>query len=307
MATTTTVTKSYNGEFAGEIISPALFKATTIDNGLITIKPNVKYKAILKRLSTGSLLGADGCDFDASSTITLDERELEVKMLKVNLQVCKSDFEDDYLALQMGDSAHNDLPKSFADHLIKEISAKVSNEMEVSIWQGAGGVNSIEGFETLFAADASVIDVVADAAGINDTNVKAELQKVANAIPQEIYTAEDLYIYVASDVARAYISFLGGYGAFGANGFDNKGTQWYDGSLLTFGGVKIAVANGLSAGKMVAARKSNLHFGTSLLSDQQEVKVIDMSPIDGSRNVRFVMRMSAGVQYAFGPEVVYYA
>ena len=307
MATTTTVTKSYNGEFAGEIISPALFKATTIDNGLITIKPNVRYKSILKRLSTGSLLGADGCDFDASSTITLDERELEVKMLKVNLQVCKSDFEDDYLALQMGDSAHNDLPKTFADHLINEISAKVSQEMEVAIWQGNGGANTIEGFESLFAADATVVDVAADVAGIDASNVLVELGKVANAISKDIYTAEDLYIYVASDVARAYIQALGGFAATGANGYDNKGTQWFNGSALSFGGIKVVVANGLSAGKMVATRKSNLHFGTSLLSDQNEVKTIDMSPIDGSRNVRFVMRMSAGVQYAFGPEVVYYA
>jgi len=305
MATTTTITKSYNGEFAGEIISPALFKASTIDNGLITIKPNVKYKAILKRLSTGSLLGQDGCDFDATSTISLDERELEVKMLKVNLQVCKSDFEDDYLALSMNASAHNDIPATFADHLIAEVSKKVSQEMEVAIWQGDGSNNTIEGFESLFTADATVTKIVAEA--ITADNVLVELGKVTNAISKEIYTAEDLYIYVASDVARAYIQALGGFAANGAAGYENKGTQWYNGSALSFGGVKLVVANGLSNGNMVAAAKSNLHFGTSLLSDQNEVKTIDMSPIDGSRNVRFVMRMSAGVQYAFGAEIVFYA
>lgn len=305
MATTTTVTKSYNGEFAGEIISPALFKASTIDNGLVSIKPNVKYKAILKRLSTGSLLGADGCDFDASSTINLDERELEVKMLKVNLQVCKSDFEDDYLALEMGDSAHNDLPKTFADFLIAEVSKKVSKEMEVAIWQGDGSQNTIEGFEAKFAADANVIDVVASA--ITAENVIEEMGKVVNAIPTDIITQDDLMIFVSSSIARAYIQALGGFAATGANGFDNKGTQWYNGQALSFAGIKVVVANGLSQGKMVAATKANLHFGTSLLSDQNEVKTIDMSPIDGSRNVRFVMRMSAGVQYAFGGEIVYYA
>tara|TARA_R110000803_G_scaffold6296_2_gene20419 strand:+ start:2885 stop:3802 length:918 start_codon:yes stop_codon:yes gene_type:complete len=304
MATTNTVTKSYAGEFAGEIISPALFKATTIDNGLITIKPNVKYKTILKRLSTGSLLGADGCDFEAGSSIVLDERELEVKMLKVNLQVCKSDFEDDYLALTQGDSAHNDLPKTFADHLIAEVSKKVSTEMEVAIWQGDGTANTIEGFEAKFLADATVVDVAASA--IDATNVIAELGKVVNAISTEILTADDLYLYVSTSIARAYIQALGGFAATGANGFEAKGTQWYNGQALSFGGVKMVVANGLSQGKMVAATKSNLYFGTSLLSDQNEVKTIDMSPIDGSRNVRFVMRMSAGVQYSFGAEVVYY-
>ena len=304
MATTNTVTKSYAGEFAGEIISPALFKATTIDNGLITIKPNVKYKTILKRLSTGSLLGADGCDFEADSSIVLDERELEVKMLKVNLQVCKSDYEDDYLALEQGDSAHNDLPKTFADHLIMEVSKKVSKEMEVAIWQGDGTANTIEGFEAKFLADATVVDVAASA--IDATNVIAEMGKVVNAISTDVLTADDLHIYVSTSIARAYIQALGGFAASGANGFDAKGTQWYSGQALSFGGIKVVVANGLSQTKMVAATKANLYFGTSLLSDQNEVKTIDMSPIDGSRNVRFVMRMSAGVQYSFGAEIVYY-
>ena len=304
MATTNTVTKSYAGEFAGEIISPALFKATTIDNGLITIKPNVKYKTILKRLSTVSLLGADGCDFEADSSIVLDERELEVKMLKVNLQVCKSDYEDDYLALEQGDSAHNDLPKTFADHLIMEVSKKVSKEMEVAIWQGDGTANTIEGFEAKFLADATVVDVAASA--IDATNVIAEMGKVVNAISTDVLTADDLHIYVSTSIARAYIQALGGFAASGANGFDAKGTQWYSGQALSFGGIKVVVANGLSQTKMVAATKANLYFGTSLLSDQNEVKTIDMSPIDGSRNVRFVMRMSAGVQYSFGAEIVYY-
>jgi hypothetical protein len=58
---------------------------------------------------------------------------------------------------------------------------------------------------------------------------------------------------------------------------------------------------------MVAAEKSNLFFGTGLLSDQNEVKVIDMADIDGSQNVRVVMRFTAGVQYGIGSEIVLYS
>mgnify|MGYP003643779009 CR=1 FL=1 len=309
MATTNTVTTSYNGQYAGEIISKALLTATTIDNGLITLKPNVKYKAILKRIVTGSLLSADGCDFDASSSVDFDERELEVKQLKVNLQICKSDFEDDYLALQMGDSSHNNIPSSFAQYLIEDVQKRIAQEMEIAIWQGDDGVNTIEGFEAKFAADATVIDVAADVAGISADNVVEELGKVVDAIPTNLITSPDLHIYVASNVARAYVRALGGFGAagLGAAGTDSKGNQWFNGQALSFDGIKIVVANGLSTGKMVAALKSNLYFGTSLMADHNEVKTIDMSPIDGSRNVRFVMRMSAGVQYGFGAEVVYYA
>ena len=74
-----------------------------------------------------------------------------------------------------------------------------------------------------------------------------------------------------------------------------------------FDGVKIAVANGLADNTMVAAEKSNLFFGTGLLNDQNEVKVIDMADIDGSQNVRVVMRYTAAVQYGLGSEIVLYS
>jgi hypothetical protein len=67
------------------------------------------------------------------------------------------------------------------------------------------------------------------------------------------------------------------------------------------------VQNGLADNTMVAAEKSNLFFGTGLLSDNQEVKVIDMADIDGSQNVRVVMRFTAGVQYGIGSDIVLYS
>ena len=41
MATTTSITSTYAGEFAGKYISAALLSGSTIENGLITVKPNV--------------------------------------------------------------------------------------------------------------------------------------------------------------------------------------------------------------------------------------------------------------------------
>ncbi len=76
---------------------------------------------------------------------------------------------------------------------------------------------------------------------------------------------------------------------------------------LSFDGVKLFVANGLGDNKAVAAQKSNLFFGTGLLSDHNEVKVIDMADLDGSQNVRVVMRFTSGVQYGIGSEIVLYS
>ena len=87
----------------------------------------------------------------------------------------------------------------------------------------------------------------------------------------------------------------------------NEGTQWYNGGELSFDGVRIFVANGLADNTAMAAEKSNLYFGTGLLSDHNEVKVIDMADIDGSQNVRLVMRFTAGVQYGIGADIVLYS
>jgi hypothetical protein len=57
---------------------------------------------------------------------------------------------------------------------------------------------------------------------------------------------------------------------------------------------------------MMAAQKSNLYFGTGLLADHNEVKVIDMADLDGSQNVRIVMRFTAGVNYGIGSDIVLY-
>jgi len=116
-----------------------------------------------------------------------------------------------------------------------------------------------------------------------------------------------MYIYVSQNIARAYVRALGGFGAsgLGANGVNAQGTQWWNNGSLNFDGVKLFVANGLADNVAVAAEKSNLYFGTGLLSDHNEVKVIDMADLDGSQNVRVIMRFTSGVQYGIGGDIVY--
>tara|TARA_R110000803_G_scaffold65986_1_gene127278 strand:+ start:180 stop:1106 length:927 start_codon:yes stop_codon:yes gene_type:complete len=308
MATTTSITTSYAGESAGEYISAGLLSGATLDSGLISIKPNIKFKEIIKKVATDGLVKNAGCDFDPTSTLTLTERIIEPKSLQVNLQLCKSDFRNDWDAVSMGYSAHDSLPPSFADFLLSHVAAKVAQKTEQDIWNGAAATNgSFAGFKELMLADADVVDVGAGAA-VTAANVVEKIGIVVDSLLPTLYTSEDLFIYVSQNVARAYVRALGGFQAtIGAAGTDNKGTQWYNGGGLSFDGVKIAVANGLPDNTMVGAEKSNLYFGTGLLNDAQEVKVLDMADIDGSQNVRVVMRYTAAVQYGLGSEIVLYS
>jgi len=137
MATTTSITTSYAGEFAGEYISAGLLSGATLDSGLISIKPNIKFKEVIKKVATDGLVKNAGCDFDPTSTLTLTERIIEPKSLQVNLQLCKADFRNDWDAVSMGYSAHDSLPPSFADFLLSHVAAKVAQKTEQTIWTGA--------------------------------------------------------------------------------------------------------------------------------------------------------------------------
>jgi len=308
MATTTSITTSYAGEFAGKYISAALLSGETLNNGGVEIKPNVKFKEVIKKVSTDAILKDATCGFEPTSTLTLTERILQPEEFQVNLELCKKDFRSDWEAIQMGYSTFDQLPPSFADFLIGHVSAKVAQKIETNIW---GGVDTnpgeFDGLTVLMAADGDVNDAVTTETSFTAANIVTELGKLVDAIPNSVLYQDDLHIYVPNNVYQLYLRALGGFqsGGVGANGYENKGNNQAIGSLM-FDGIKIFRAPGMPADHMVAAQKSNLFFGTGLLSDLNEVKVIDMGDLDGSQNVRVVMRATAGVQYGIGSDVALY-
>jgi hypothetical protein len=313
LATTVTINSSFAGDFAGKYISASLLSASTIDDGGVTVMPNIKYKQVIQKIETGSLIADGTCDFTANSSVTLSEVVLTPEEFAVQLQLCKSDFLNTWQSYQMGFSAFNNngLPTSFADYLIGYVASKIAAENEVNIWTGnLGGAQAGEydGYETLAAADATVIDVPTPVA-LTSANIIDKLQAVVDLIPNTLYGKEDLKLYISNKAAKLYVRALGGFSvaATANSGTDAKGTQWYSNGSLTFGGIPVFVARGMSDDTMIAAETSNLFFGTGLLSDYNEVRTIDMTPIDGSQNVRVIMRFTAAAAIGVGADVVYYA
>jgi len=310
MPNPTITSSSYAGEFAGKYLGAALLSASTLDAGAVTILPNIKYKAAMKVGVMSNLVRSADCDFDSTTSgLTLTEKVLTPTELQVNLQICKKELHADWEAAQMGFSAFDELPPLFSDYVISRVAAEVANATETSIWSGAAGEGSFDGFLQVGLADGDVNDITAQA--ITSSNVIAQMgavvdSAVANA--PAVLGKEDLTLYVSTNVAQAYIRALGGFASnIGAAGTDNKGTQWYNGGALSFEGINIFVAKGFGSNKMLLTPKSNLFFGTGLLDDRNEVKVIDMADIDGSQNVRVVMRYTAGVQIGIGNDIVLYS
>jgi len=304
---------TYAGEFAGQYIAAALLSAKTLDNKYVEIHPNVKYKEVIQKLDVSGIVQDASCDFVTSGSVALSERILEPKELQVNLELCKQEFVDSWMAMQLGFSAFDTIPASFNDYLISYVGGKVAEVTEQNIWAGTNVNGQFAGFQTLLSAS-----VAAGGAGavlpaksgsviisgsVTSANVISIFNSVVDTIPDTVYGKEDLLLYVGTGVAKAYQTALGG-GAVGANGYNNQltvGEKPYN-----FNGIDIVMCPGMSANKIVAAQKSNLFFGTGLLSDYNEVKVLDMSNIDGSQNYRIVMRFTSGVQFGIGQDIVYY-
>ncbi len=313
LATATNITTTYAGQFSGTYIAAALLSASTIDDGGLTIKSNISFKEVLKKLSTDALVKTATCDFDPTSTITLTERIIEPKNLQVNLNLCSNDFLSDWESQQMGFGLATTLPPTFSDFLIAHVAAEVAQSTEENIWRGdtaAASVNSFDGFEKLIAAAVAAVEIPAAQAiagvALTSLNIIEEMSKVVAAIPNTLYGKEDLFVYVSSKAAKLYVQALGGFATgMTNNGVNNMGTTWFNNGSLMINGVKVFVSPGLSDDKMYAAQRSNLYFGCGLMNSQNEVKVLDMRDLDGSSNIRMVMRFSAAVQFGTNDIVSY--
>jgi hypothetical protein len=286
-------------------IAASLLSAKTLDNKYITIMPNVKYKSVIQKIAVDSIVNNASCDFVTSGTVALTERILEPKELQVNLELCKQEFVDSWESLQLGYSAFDEIPANFTDFLISYVGGKVAEATEISIWQGnvatngqfAGLLPALSASAAAGGADAVIKS--AQSGSITSANVLTKLDGLVNAIPNTVYGKEDLVIYVPTNVSKAYQQALSGQGSI--NGYLNQMNVGE--KPMNFNGIDIVWCPGMTSNYMVAAQKSNLYFGTGLMSDYNEVKVLDMADLDGSQNFRVIMRYTASTQFGIGQDI----
>jgi hypothetical protein len=299
MADSLTINSStYAGELALPYINAAILSGDTLAKGYVTLKESVKYKAVLKKLSNAASLVQSGtnCDFSQAGSLNLDEAVLEVKDLKVNLELCKSEFARDWEAAATGRGFINDVvPSNFADFLIGYAAAKVAENIEYTIWQGdttTGSYQSFDGFEKKLLTLTGGADITWTGAGLTPlsaTNIIANMNSIINALPAALIGSPDTKLYMNRASAQYYrqaITALGYMQMF----------QAADDFNLQFNGYDIYVCPGISNGTIIAAQPSNLFVGVDANSDFAEVRVVDMSLTDASDNVRMAMRFRTGVQ-----------
>ena len=298
-----TVTSNYAGKAAGFYISAALKEATSLEH--LTVLQNIKYKENLQKVAGSSLVRNADCNFTNHGTLALTESILEPKNLQINMETCKDTLLSSWEADTMRAGAMNNNSPKFEDYVISYFTQHIADAVESSVWSGAAATNGqFEGFLTAstgaFAVNGNVVqsdNVGGAGTSYTAANIIANLQTIAAAIPSTVYGREDLRIYMNWKTYRLYVSAISALGYVNMYSMNND----YE---ATFEGIKLSVVYGMPDDKLVAAQTSNLFFGTDLVSDTTQVKMLDMSPLDGSENLRFVAKYSGGVQVGIGAEVV---
>jgi hypothetical protein len=296
MATTTSLTTTYAGREAAGYIRAAFLSNESLT--ALTIKENIEYKQVVRRLVDNVTFANATCDFTPTGTVTLTERILTLEKFQVQRELCKNTFLSDWNALS---EQNNELHASLTDALIANVMAGVAARNEVLIWQGVNAnAGEYAGFETLFLADAAVLDVSSPEA-ITSSNVIEEMGRLVLTLPTRVRRAtEKPVIAVSSNVAEAYRTAILGLGG---------GYYLYQGESVVMnwqGQYDVIECPGMSDDTMAFYQKSNLWFGTNLLDQWNSVAVLDMYEHDLSNNVRFSCSFFAGVQYGFGDEIAFY-
>jgi hypothetical protein len=296
MATTTSLTTTYAGREAAGYIRAAFLSNESL--AAVTFKENIEYKQVVRKLVDSITFANATCDFTPTGTVTLTERILTLEKFQVHRQLCKKDFLADWEAKSEQDGF---LHASLTDALIANVLAGVAANNERLIWQGVNATaGEYAGFETLFLADAAVLDVATPEA-ITSANVIEEMGRLVLTLPTRVRRAtEKPVIAVSSNVAEAYRSAILGLGG---------GYYLYQGESVVMnwqGQYDVIECPGMSDDTMAFYQKSNLWFGTNLLDQWNNVAVLDMYQYDLSDNVRFAASFFAGVQYGFGDEIAFY-
>ena len=283
----------YRGTELTGFYTETFYKRNAVDR--FTLLPNVKDKFELNFLNfTGVILAPEGCDFDPNVNLDLTEKKDTVNGYDINFEECVTTFEQSYLASELQAGANNvDFPPTFEAWLMEQIPAKIGAELERKAFTE---------LETELALDGAVI--TATILPINSTNAIDEIGKVYTAIPGELMGDPDLAIMMNTNMWKFYQQ----------NAFDTAVPELIsDGIKMYYLGIELVPAPVFNAGKgggladnvLIAGKLTNFVRATDLLSDDNELSIIDLRQTTGDKKIRVVSTLKFKCTYAISEEIVY--
>ena len=299
-----------------------LLKPNFIAKDYIRVEPNVTKEAVLRKLvmanNTVSQVDNRDCAWTPKQRFSNDTETFTVKNWKINEEQCLEELDSIYSENVLSEFRNyqsgatktvmpNDLENAVMLHLENSLGADIDR-----IIIGGDG-NAVDGIQNGLIDKALASSNVIKVSGVNidTTNVLTEIQKVYDAIPNVVLN-ESLYepekaavrIFVDINTYRYALQALSGV----AGEYQVVLPSWtYEGGVLRYMGVEVALVSYMPANTMFAASRDNMIFFTDLLSDTNEIRVAHGNDLKDESMVYIKGAYRAEAAFVFEDEVVLYS
>lgn len=299
---------SYQPSTNMDWFTKALFGGRLIENGKIDVITGVKESTFLNLLNfEHTLLQPDGrdCAWTPEQVFKLSEKEVKIKTYKINLEQCIDDLERKRINVMLKPGAKNtDLPEALEEATMEMLAAELSSEIETKIFTGNSTTdpNDFDGAVTVLSASTEAIKITGVA--LTKANIVAEIEKVYNAIPENVLVKglenDSVKIYVAYETLQRLKMALAS-----VSNQVIATTFTLEAEALRYLGLEVVPVKGLNNKTIIAADISNFLLATDLLSDTEEIR-IGQFPAPHDSKIFIDGRLRLGFVIPFEDEVVFY-
>lgn len=258
----------------------------------------IKKSAYLNYLDVTPVLqpGA-GCGFTPQGDVELTDRELNVAVIKINMDICPDKLRGTFAEYLVRTRA-GEQPLPFEEEITNAIVLFIQEAMEKAIWQGdTTAVDpNLANFDGLLKIANAETDTVKPT--LTATSWMGVVAQMLAAIPAAA-RKRDARIYMAPSAFEGYLLEL-----VNANLYHYSGPQDQDPEEWVIPGTRVRVVRteGLEGANAVfASYDRNLYYGTDLENDAEQFSI----SYDEKEEVFFIkVRWAAGVQIAFPDRAV---
>lgn len=258
----------------------------------------IKKSAYINYLDVRPVLQpGSGCGFTPQGEIELTDRELNVAVIKINMDVCPDKLRGTFAEYLIRTRA-GEQPLPYEQEITQAIVAFINEALEKAIWQGDTtsqdpNLANFDGLLKIAGSEASVVTPT-----ITATTYRGIVAQVLAVIPAAA-RKRGAVIYLSPEAFEGYLLELVNANLYHYSGPQNEApAEW----VIPGTNVKVVRTEGLEgAGSIMATYDRNLYYGTDMEDDKE---VFSITYDETNEIFRIKVRWTSGVQIAFPDRVV---
>ena len=204
---------TYVDQLNADIISEAVLSPVTMDyvNVQVGIKGTMNVNLLSETLSvqTGTT-----CGWNNAGTVEFTTAPITVQALKVNQSLCLQELNTLWLGQYLNAGSYNE-QAPFEQAIIDLQTRQIKRYNEDLLWNASSGTSTFSGFKEIFANTSGVVKLTGQTALCSVTgssavekanSVLAQVDNLINAMDRNIYSREDIVIFMSEQQFKCYLT-----------------------------------------------------------------------------------------------------